>query len=51
MLSLLATLPAEITQLVTDSEGLRDDIITFKVVVVGAVIGFAFIGWLISRRR
>lgn len=47
----VATLPAEITTLVTDAEGLRDDVISFKVVVVGAVIGFAFIGWLISRRK
>lgn len=51
MLSLLATLPAEITTLVTDANALRDDVIASKVVILGAVLGFAFVGWLVSRRR
>jgi len=46
----IATLPAEITTLMTDAEGLRDDAITFKVVVVGAIIGFAFILWITRRK-
>jgi len=46
----LATLPGEITTLVTDAASLRDDAITFKVVVVGAIIGFALVLWMIKRR-
>lgn len=46
----LATLPGEITTLVTDANDLRDDVITSKVVIVGAIIGFAFVLWLIRRR-
>lgn len=50
MLNVLATLPAEITTLVTDANTLRDSVITSKVVIVGAIIGFAFVLWLIRRR-
>lgn len=46
----IATLPAEITTLMTDAADLRDDAITFKVVVIGAVIGFAFILWITRKR-
>jgi len=46
----IATLPGEITTLVTDAGNLRDDAITFKVVVVGAIIGFALVLWMIKRR-
>jgi len=48
---LIATLPTQITTLVTDSEALVGDVIDVKVIVLGAVLGFAFVGWLISRRR
>lgn len=46
----VATLPAEITTLMSDAEGLRDDAITFKVVVIGAIIGFTFILWITRRK-
>lgn len=51
MLNLLATLPSEITTLVSDANDLRDDVIASKVVILGAVLGFAFVGWLTSRKR
>lgn len=47
----VATLPADITTLVTDANTLRDNVIASKVVILGAVLGFAFVGWLVSRRR
>jgi len=50
MINVMVTLPAEITTLVTDAGTLRDDAITFKVVVVGAIIGFALVLWMIKRR-
>jgi len=49
MFPILATLPASITTLVTDGEGLANDVIDVKVIVVGAVIGFAFVKWLARR--
>jgi len=47
--NIMATLPASITTLVTDSTTLANDVIAVKVIVVGAVIGFAFVLWL--RRK
>jgi len=46
----IATLPAEITTLMTDAGTLRDSAITFKVVVIGAIIGFTFILWITRRK-
>lgn len=50
-MNILATLPAEITTLVTDAGTLVDNVIDVKVIVLGAVLGFAFVGWLTSRKR
>jgi len=51
MNTFLATLPANITTLVTDAGTLVNDVIGVKVIVIGAVLGFAFVGWLTSRKR
>jgi len=49
MFPILATLPASITTLVTDGETLANDVIDVKVIVVGAILGFAFVKWLARR--